>query len=102
MPGFQLNRGFERELAASAEMQAEMRAKAELVKAEAERIGREIKAPWMPRKGSSETFVVAQQGPVTAVVNRDFLGHLMEWGWIRSGPRAPLRRAARAAGLTLR
>src|SRR4051812_46520776 len=96
-PAFQLNRGFERELAQSAAMKAEMLAKAELIKAEAERIGHEIKEPWIPRKGSSENFVVAQQGALTVVLNRDHLGHIAEWGSRNVGPRAPLRRAARAA-----
>lgn len=102
MAGFQVNAALAAELARSAEVLAVMRAKAEEVKAEADRIGREIKEPWIPRKGSSENFVVAQQGPVTAVVNRDHLGHVAEWGSRKQGPRAPLRRAARAAGLTLK
>jgi hypothetical protein len=102
MPGFQLNRSLTRELAQSAGVQAVMRAKAEEVKAEAERIGREAKLPWIPRKGAEGSFVVAQQGGRTAVVLTDHLGHLVEFGWSKSPPRAPLRRAARAAGLTLK
>jgi hypothetical protein len=96
------NPRFPAEATRSAPMRAAMLAQAEVVKAEAERIGREVKLPWIPRKGAGGSFVIAQQGATTAVVLTDHLGHLVEFGWSRSGPRAPLRRAARAAGLTLK
>jgi hypothetical protein len=99
---FAPNRNLGAEIERAAEFQAAMRARAEMVKAEADRIGKEIKMPWLPRKGAGGTFVVAQQGDMTAVVCTDYGGHWAEWGNVHMAPAAPLRRAARAAGLTLK
>lgn len=93
---------FRQELERSLAMRAATRLSAEQVQRHAERFGKQIKAPWLPRKGTTQTFVVAQQGDETAVVNQDHLGHIMEWGGANNPPSAPLRRAVRAAGLHLK
>jgi hypothetical protein len=102
MRGYVPNPGFIAGLERSVRFQAAMRAAADALKEEADRIGEQEKLPWIARKGAEGTFVVAQQAGKTAVVLTDHLGHLVEFGWVRSGPRAPLRRAARAAGLELK
>lgn len=102
MSRFVPNPGLTAALERSAEYRAAMRAQAELVKRNADQTGDQIGLPWLPRDGEPETFVVAQDGTETAVVNTDHGGHWAEWGNVNVPPSAPLRRAARAAGLRLK
>lgn len=90
-----LDRAGERELERQVAHAALVRAKADLVKAEATR---NAGKPWMPRKGHEPIEVHSIPGGFR-IANTDFAAHLKEWGSIRSPARAPLRRAARSAGL---
>lgn len=55
----------------------------------------------MPRPGRRRVEVVEQDGKVY-IVNTNYGAHLEEFGTARSPVYAPLRRGARAAGLTLK
>lgn len=50
----------------------------------------------------ADSFVIEETPDGHAVGNIDIAGHLQEWGSANNPPRAPLRRAARAAGLDLK
>lgn len=54
------------------------------------------------RTGSyRDSIEVEQSGSETAVVTKDFAGHLVEFGSINNPAYAPLRNGARKAGLRL-
>lgn len=48
-----------------------------------------------------DSIEVAQSGSETAVVTKDFAGHIIEFGSVNSPAYAPLRSGARKAGLRL-
>jgi hypothetical protein len=92
---------FEAEVRAQPSYALLMRRAGDRVGRFADRFCQEIEAPWMQR-GNEPTIVVVQQGNRVAVLNTDYGGHLMEWGSVNNPPHAPLRRAVRAAGLSLK
>lgn len=79
------------ELARSPQLRRALRAAAKAVATEAERLTAD------PR----DQVRVVEHGPGFRVVNTSADAVREEWGSAREEPRAPLRRAARAAGLRL-
>lgn len=72
---------------------------AENVKDFAEPMVREVGGPWMPRAGQTEQVAVGEDEDGVYVALTEHGGHLIEYGSANNSPHAPLRRAARAAGL---
>jgi hypothetical protein len=89
---FRSNPAAEREIRSQPLFQAQMRARAELVRTTAYAAA--------PRKSGYYRRHLEVVG--TAVVSFDPFGHLVEWGSIHNPPYAPLRRGVLAAGLQLR
>jgi hypothetical protein len=100
MARFKVDKGFDKDLAKQEENRKALHNAAQAVADHASAFTRQAGAPWMRRQ--SQTIVVQQDGDATYVVNTDYAGHLMEWGSRNNPPHAPLRRAVRAAGLSLR
>jgi hypothetical protein len=90
MRDFELNRGFSRRLARSPELREALTRAGRVVAAEAERLS----AP-------EHSIEVVERGHGVRVVNASPGAVREEWGSAREEPRAPLRRAVRAAGLRL-
>lgn len=57
---------------------------------------------FMPKTGVREKVVVEATRGSVRIVLTGWGAHLIEWGSKNTSPRAPLRRAARAAGLRFR
>lgn len=100
MPPFRPNPRFGAEVRKQPAYRATLVEAAGAVRDQAAQLADAVQAPWMRRAGA-DTIEVDATGEDVAVVNRDFGGHLMEFGGRNNPPHAPLRRGVQAAGLRL-
>lgn len=99
MRWFVPNPSFAAEMNQEDETREGYRAVAETVKGYAEPMVREAHGPWMPREGQSEVVATGEDDDGVYVALTEHGGAIMEYGGAYSPVYAPLRRAARAAGL---
>lgn len=93
------NPNFVREIDEQAETRESYVEIANEVKTLAEPMVAEVGGPWMPRVGQSEPVAVGEDEDGVYVALTEHGGAIIEYGGKNNPPHAPLRRAARAAGL---
>jgi hypothetical protein len=101
MSGFRANPRLAAELEAQGKAQAVLVKAAEKARPKAEALIPGKDKAWMPRKGNRGTVVVEVTATGARLVNTDHGGHLQEWGSKNNAPAAPLRRGVQAAGFRL-